>query len=185
MRGSGLVNVELSPATGFSPRVGTFSISADGTIAQLDFNTAALASGLVQLRVSAFDAPAGNPAAREIVVMPARTWVIINPPATAPILIQLSDLPFRDPAPLAAVNGLSDADLQARLTSDWPAIEKLLHLYIPANVDFGFPVPLGFYGPWQSCLQGHGLAACREHMTQLIGVMESKRPAQAATVAAS
>ncbi len=176
VRGSGLANVELLPATGYTPRVGVFSIFSDGTIAQFDFNTLALPSGLTQLRVSAFNAPPGDPSAREIVAMPARTWVIINPPATAPILIQLSDLPFRDPAPLMALNGLSDTDLAARLSNDWTSVESVLRLYIPANVDFGFPVPLGFYGPWVSCLQQHGLPACREHLTQLIGVMESKRP---------
>ncbi|MDB5824151.1 MAG: hypothetical protein JWR21_2855 [Herminiimonas sp.] len=85
-------------------------------------------------------------------------------------------LPFRDPAPLADLNRVGDAELQARLTNDWAGIESLLRTFIPANVDFGPPVPLGFYGPWSSCLQSHGLAACREHITQLIGIMERKRP---------
>ncbi|MDB5822575.1 MAG: hypothetical protein JWR21_1279 [Herminiimonas sp.] len=174
--GSGIANAELLPASGFAPRFGIFEVSSDGTLARLSFDSTAVQSGLRQFRVSAFDAPAGDPSAREIVAMPTRTWVVINPPATAPILIQLSDLPFRDPAPLADLNRVSDAELQARLTNDWAGIERLLRSFIPANVDFGPPVPLGFYGPWSSCLQSHGLAACREHLTQLIGIMESKRP---------
>lgn len=90
--------------------------------------------------------------------------------------MSLADLPYRDPQPLVDFMAMSDADYQARLSSDWPSVENLLHQYIPANVQL-YPVPMGFYGPMQSCLQQHGLAACREYMNSLIGLMRSKQPA--------
>lgn len=74
VRGSGLQNVELLPAAGYAPRLGVFNIAADRRFAWLDFDTSTLPNGLLEARISAFNAPAGQPGALEIVAMPARQW---------------------------------------------------------------------------------------------------------------
>jgi len=90
------------------------------------------------------------------------------------VTMSLTDLPYKDPQPLVDFMAMNDADYQAQLSGNWPYVENLLHQYIPANVQL-YPVSLGFYGPMQSCLQQHGLAACREYMNSLIGLMRSKQ----------
>jgi hypothetical protein len=94
--------------------------------------------------------------------------------AAHPTLITLDDIAYRKPDKLQEMMALNDADYQSLLANDWDGVEKTLHKYIPAGVDFAPPVPLGFYGPWKSCMTTHFHLACREHMTQLIGLMESK-----------
>lgn len=74
VRGAGLANVELLPATGFSPRLATFNVSADRTFAWLDFDTRTLPDGVRDVRISAFNVTEGQPGAAEIVAMPARRW---------------------------------------------------------------------------------------------------------------
>lgn len=85
VRGSGLRNVELLPPTGYSPKLGTFTVSADGKIARMQFDPGRFPNGEIRARISAFNAPAGQPA-QEIVVMPERTWRIANdtPPCLSP-----------------------------------------------------------------------------------------------------
>lgn len=82
--GNDMANIEVLPATGYLPRHGVFNISGDTTLAWLDLDTRTLPNGPVQLRVSAFNVPAGQPGAVEIVTMPVRTWTIANPGA-APV----------------------------------------------------------------------------------------------------
>lgn len=77
--GTNLQNVELLPAEGYLPRLGVFNISDNHTFAWLDFDSRLLPGGSAAVRISAFDAPAGQPA-DEIVAMPARTWTASNPP---------------------------------------------------------------------------------------------------------
>jgi hypothetical protein len=89
-------------------------------------------------------------------------------------LITLDDLDYRKPDKLVELMALSDAEFASLLANDWKHVENTLQKYIPAGVDFAPPVPLGFYGPWQSCMTSHYPAACREHISQLIGLMESK-----------
>jgi hypothetical protein len=74
VRGSGIGNVELLPATGYLPKLGVFSISADRKFAWLDFDTRALPNGILAARISAFDQPAGSANAAEIIAMPMREW---------------------------------------------------------------------------------------------------------------
>lgn len=74
-----LANVELLPGTGYTPRLGVFKISRDKTTAWLDLDTTTLPNGPVTVRVSAFNVPAGQPGAVEMIAMPARTWNINNP----------------------------------------------------------------------------------------------------------
>ena len=76
LRGTGIANAELLPASGYTPRHGQFNISADKTYAWLDFDTRALADGLADLRISAFNVTPGQANASEIVAMPARQWNI-------------------------------------------------------------------------------------------------------------
>lgn len=74
VRGSGLQNVELLPATGYAPHLGVFAVSADRKFAWLDFDTSALPTGVLQARISAFNVAAGQPDATEIIAMPTRQW---------------------------------------------------------------------------------------------------------------
>lgn len=74
IRGSGIANAELLPATGYSPRLGVFNVSADKTYAWLDFDTRALPDGMRAVRISAFNVTEGQAGAQEIIAMPARSW---------------------------------------------------------------------------------------------------------------
>jgi hypothetical protein len=74
VRGNGMKNMELLPADSYTPRLGAFNISANGSFAWLEVDTASLPGGAV--RISAFDVDAGQPNAREIVAMPARQWQV-------------------------------------------------------------------------------------------------------------
>ncbi len=78
VRGSRLANVELLPATGYTPTLGVFNVSADRTYAWLDLDTKTLADGLRNVRISAFNVMAGQPGAREIIAMPSRQWNFRN-----------------------------------------------------------------------------------------------------------
>lgn len=78
VRGSGMRNVELLPATGYAPKLGTFSMQADGTFAWLVLDTRSLPNGPLEARISAFDTPADQPGAREIIAMPVRQWNVEN-----------------------------------------------------------------------------------------------------------
>lgn len=78
IRGNGITNAELLPATGYSPRLGVFNVSTDKTYAWLDFDTSALPDGQRSVRISAFDVPAGQAGAKEIIAMPTRSWNFSN-----------------------------------------------------------------------------------------------------------
>ncbi|MDF3037140.1 MAG: hypothetical protein K0S28_2414 [Paucimonas sp.] len=83
VRGNRLANVELLPATGYSPRLGVFNVSADRTVAWLDFDTRSLPDGIRDVRISAFSAFPGQPNATELVAMQARRWDFRNGSTTA------------------------------------------------------------------------------------------------------
>ncbi|KIF79787.1 hypothetical protein [Noviherbaspirillum autotrophicum] len=78
IRGSAIANAELLPASGYAPRLGVFNVSADKTLAWLDFDTRSLPDGVRDVRVSAFNVTDGQPNAREIVAMSARRWDFRN-----------------------------------------------------------------------------------------------------------
>ena len=101
VRGSALANVELLPPSGYTQKLGTFTITDNGTVARLNFNTTALPNGPVQLRISAFNKPAGDVTAAEIIAMPARTWVVSNA-ASAPFSASVTSVPAEG----ATVNGV-------------------------------------------------------------------------------
>lgn len=187
VRGSSIENAELLPSSGYSPRLGVFTVSADKTLAWLDFDTSTLPNGTLLVRISAFDQPAGNVNAREIIVMPPRTWHLSNQPPPAPTAIppaslmpevQISNLalPYVDPQPLVTMMQLDDTAYASMLANDWPRVQQVMRRYIPANVVLFPPVPLGFHGPWYSCVNGPlSAAACREAMNLMIGLMRSKQ----------
>ena len=81
VRGNNLENVELLPQEGYVPRLGTFSISPDKTVARLNFDTKNVPNGPLQLRIGAFSAPTGSTNASEITAMPTRSWTFNNAPA--------------------------------------------------------------------------------------------------------
>lgn len=78
VRGTGISNAELLPASGYSPRLGAFNVSADRTMAWLDFDTRSLPDGARDVRISAYSVTEGQPGATEIVAMPARRWNFAN-----------------------------------------------------------------------------------------------------------
>lgn len=105
VRGTRLRNVELLPAEGYAPKYGTFTVSDDGKIARLQFDARTFPNGDYRFRISAFDAPAGQPA-NEIVVMPERTWRIANNsfPCLPPGGVE-PPLPFKAQVTSAPENG--------------------------------------------------------------------------------
>lgn len=74
VRGKDIRDVELLPADGNTPKLGMFNVSADRTFAWLDFDTTTLPNGRLAARISGFNAPQGQPDAREIIAMPVRQW---------------------------------------------------------------------------------------------------------------
>lgn len=107
--GIDMANVELLPANGYLPRLGVFNITGDKTVAWLDLDTTRLPNGPLSVRISAFDVPAGQPGAREIVTMPARTWNISNasapPPTFAAAVVSA-------PADGSAVSGITRLEIR-------------------------------------------------------------------------
>lgn len=91
------------------------------------------------------------------------------------VTMSLEELPYCDPAPLEEMMAMDDAAYQNQLSNHWPDVEQLLYRYIPPNVTV-YPAPRNFSGAMASCLQQHGLTACREYMTQLIGLNKGKQP---------
>jgi hypothetical protein len=98
IHGSGITNAELLPGSGYAPRFGVFNVSADKTMAWLDFDSRSLPDGVREVRISAFNVTDGQPNAREIVVMPARHWDFRNGSAASPA-------PFTASATMAPVHG--------------------------------------------------------------------------------
>ncbi|KRB85209.1 hypothetical protein ASE07_21120 [Noviherbaspirillum sp. Root189] len=99
LRGSGIANAELLPASGYAPTYGTFNVSADRTMAWLDFDSRSLPDGVKDFRISAYNVTQGQPGASEIVVMPARRWNIQNGS------VQPSDVPFTAMVTMAPPHG--------------------------------------------------------------------------------
>jgi hypothetical protein len=87
VQGNQIRNVELLPPEGYTytPKYGTFTVAQDGRMARMEFDPKKFPNGDLRIRISAFDAPAGQPA-NEIVVTRDRTWKIANnaPPCLSP-----------------------------------------------------------------------------------------------------
>lgn len=84
IRGSGIANAELLPASGSSPRLGVFNVASDRSMAWLDFDSRSVADGALGVRIAAYNVQAGQPGASEIIAMPARNWNISNGSAPPP-----------------------------------------------------------------------------------------------------
>lgn len=97
LHGSGIVNAELLPVDGYTPRFGVFNVSADRTLAWLDFDTRSLPDGVANLRINAYNMTQGQPGATEIVAMPARKWNVANGNS--------GSTPFTARVTMAPVNG--------------------------------------------------------------------------------
>ena len=179
VRGSSLENVELLPPSGYSPRLGVFTVTADKTSARLDFDSRTLPNGTLLARISAFNMPAGSSGASEIVAMQTRTWLLRNDPEPAPasipsasympeVRITLEHLPFVDPQFLAPLRQMDDATFANTVANDWPRVEAILRMYIPVNVVFMPPSPLNFQNALAVCMrEPHSALACRETMIYL------------------
>lgn len=107
VRGSGIGNVELLPATGYAPRLGAFNISTDRTYAWLDFDTASLPDGPLDVRISAFNVAAGQPNATEIVAMPVRRWELRNGRPPSPPAATFAVTSIVAPPHDAVLNGVA------------------------------------------------------------------------------
>lgn len=187
IRGNSIENAELLPPDEHSPRLGVFTVSADRTMAWLDFDTRTLPNGTLLARISAFDRPAGTAGATEVVAMPARSWLLRNEPPPAPVQIPAASympevhisnlaLPYVDPQPLVEMMQLGDDAYEALLRDGWSQVEGVMHRYIPPHVILMPPTPMGFSGPWDACMSMHTRLACREAMNNMIGLMMSKQP---------
>jgi hypothetical protein len=93
VRGNDMANVELLPSAGYAPKRGIFNITGDRTIAWLDLDTTTLPNGPLDVRISAFNLPAGQAGATEIVAMPARSWNIANSGPPAPLSASVTAAP--------------------------------------------------------------------------------------------
>jgi len=186
IQGSAIGNAELLPADGYAPLLGRFTVSGDKTTAFFNFNTGALPNGVLLARISAFDQSAGTGGTTEIVAMAPRRWTLANspapavteiPPASLMPQVHISNLalPYVDPAPLATMMQMEDAAYEAMLQNEWARVEGEMLRYIPAHVVLFPPTPIGFSGPWYSCLDNHTRAACREAMNNMIGLMRGKQ----------
>lgn len=109
IRGNGIANAELLPPNGYAPRLGVFSISADRTLAWLDFDTTTLPNGPADLRISAFNVAAGQPDAIEVLAMPARRWQVSNT-GTAPAVFNANLAAA--PADGAAIAGITRLEVR-------------------------------------------------------------------------
>ncbi len=109
IRGNDLANVELLPASGYLPQMGIFTISEDKTTAWLDLDTRSLPNGPLPVRISAFNALAGQPGAIELNAMSPRTWIIDNPAAAT---TSFSARLTRAPANGAIVSGTTRLELR-------------------------------------------------------------------------
>jgi hypothetical protein len=184
VRGRGLQNVELLPTGGYTPILGKFNISPNKTFAWLDFDTTSLPNGVLLARIVAFNTQPGQ-GGTAIEVMPTRRWNLFNSPQPTlkgaipaasympEVWLTISDLPYVDPQPLRDMMALDDAAYQQMLTSDGARVRQTLRTYIPAHVIL-FPAPMGFTGPWDSCLQSLGAPACRMAMNSMISIMNNK-----------
>ncbi|HEY0844393.1 MAG TPA: DUF4214 domain-containing protein [Noviherbaspirillum sp.] len=110
VNGSGLGNVELLPESSYSPVLGRFTVSPDRTSARLEFDTRTVPNYLLRARIVAFDVPPGTAGARQIVVMPARSWWMRNSPP-----------PFGTPEGRAA-RCLSSGRAHTRLSDPFPVV---------------------------------------------------------------
>lgn len=187
IRGNSIENAELLPPDGHAPQLGVFTVSADKTMAWLDFDTRTLPNGTLRARVSAFDRPAGSTGATEVVAMTTRAWLLRNEPPPAPERIPSASympevhisnlaLPYVDPQALQEMMQLNDDNYEALLRDEWPRVEGVMHQYLPPHVVLMPPTPMGFSGPWYGCLDLHTRVACREAMNNMIGLMMSKQP---------
>lgn len=87
--GKGIQNVELLPATGYTPMYARGTIQNNGDAAYINFDTTTRPNGSFTARVAAYDKTPGSSGSTEITALPATTWTIDN---TAPS-------PSPDPAP--------------------------------------------------------------------------------------
>src|SRR5690606_30526548 len=107
--GNSIANAELLPARGYLPRMGVFNITGDRTRAWLDLDTMKLPNGFLTLRISAFDVPAGQRGAREIVAMTPRVWIVSNAlPEPAAFTAALVSAPDHG----AAVSGITRLEVR-------------------------------------------------------------------------
>lgn len=109
-RGIAMENVELLPSTGYTPRYGKFGLSRDRFVGWLDFDTRTLPNGPVQVRMSAFNVPPGQPGAIEMIGMSPRTWIIDNTAIPTGFSASLASAPPAD----ATLSGIVRLELRGR-----------------------------------------------------------------------
>lgn len=187
VRGNGLENVELLPPDTYQPRLATFHINQDKTLAWLDFDGNGLPNGNLFARIVAFSTPPGENG-QQIEVMAPRTWLLRRYPVPAlsgaippasympEVHLVFPDFPYVDPQPLNEMMSLDDAAFERLMNDEPERVRQILHTYLPVHVVLMPPVPNGFYGPWYACTGTPQHASCREAMAYMIGIMNGKAP---------
>ncbi len=85
VQGTGIKNAELVPANSYVPIYARATVSPNGEVAWLDFDSTKVGDGPIRVRVLAWDQPHGAAQVNEIVAMSPRTWNIKNGnPPTSP-----------------------------------------------------------------------------------------------------
>jgi hypothetical protein len=156
-------------------------VAPDGRSAYAYFDSAAtLPNGTLRARLVAFDQ---NGAATE--VMPVREWTLRNAAPHKPqqipaadtmpsVVLRWGDLPYVDPAPLAAFRAGSDAERADAYANQWTTVEALLRRYVPRNVDLLQTSPGSIVGEWNVCIAQHSAIACDDVIRSLVTMMTSK-----------
>lgn len=167
VEGAGIANAELLPAAGGRPYA-LFNIAPDNSRAWVEFDTRTVSNGELRVVIDAFDSPPRTAGASVIRAMQPRTWTVQNDAISSPYP---GEYPLRrDAAPLQTMLDLSEEEFSRLIDAEWPRIHALLQEYIPNNVVFNPPVPLGFEGPRSSCIQDAYASplACREYMLRIV-----------------
>jgi hypothetical protein len=153
VRGSAIASVELLPAIGYAPKLAMFNVSADRTVAWLDFDSRSLPDGVRDVRISAFNVTQGQSGAVEIAVMPVRRWDFRN------------GFPFSASVTMAPLNG-EHLSGSARLEVRGSGIENVELLppegYSPVYGRFSISADKTFaWLDWDTTMQANGALRVR------------------------
>lgn len=77
VHGTNLANVELIPATSYTPKYGTFTVASGGGSASLSWDTTKLVDGNYSIRIECWNVAAGQTGGTELTAI-TRTWKISN-----------------------------------------------------------------------------------------------------------
>jgi hypothetical protein len=91
--GTAIRNAELLPSAGATPIYGTFTINSAMTVANLSWDTTALTSGPIDVRIVAYAVPPGSSGSSTTVMAPRR-YYISNPSSSEMPVLTFMDINF-------------------------------------------------------------------------------------------